>query len=103
MTSVLTATEALSAMPLEPRLNAPYPQPLNSGANAMCTFTLPKAGNASVSLWDALGRRCSTEQYASYEAGTHAVALPTTGLRPGVYFIRLQSGARIQLQRLMIR
>ncbi|MFA6235594.1 MAG: heparinase II/III family protein, partial [Bacteroidota bacterium] len=29
MTSVQTATEALSAMPLEPRLNAPYPQPLN--------------------------------------------------------------------------
>ncbi|MGB5075498.1 MAG: heparinase II/III family protein [Bacteroidota bacterium] len=103
MTSVLTGADALTVLPQQPQLFAPYPQPLTTGSVATCTFTLPGAAEASLSLWDALGRLCSFEQQAHYQAGTHTAVLPTTGLHTGVYFIRLQSGSHVQLQRLSIR
>lgn len=102
-TSVLTDADPLAAPPLQPLLSVPYPQPARAGDAITCSFTVPRAGYARISLWDALGRRCLADQGSAYEAGTHTLRLPTTGLAPGMYFVRLHSGTEVQLRRLMIQ
>ncbi len=103
LTSVLAGVDDMQESTMSPQLHIPYPQPVHAGGVVTCTFTLPAHGEADLSLWDALGRRHSEKRIAVSESGTQSAMLETQGLRPGMYFIRLQAGAHTLVQRLLIR
>jgi hypothetical protein len=55
-------------------------------------FTQPDAGKTKVTLFDCLGRTVLTVLDRDLSAGNHAAALNTTGLKQGVYFVRMEHG-----------
>jgi hypothetical protein len=53
-------------------------------------LTLPRAGFASIELFDAAGRRLARRGLPNLGLGTHRVTVAKTGeLEPGLYFVRL--------------
>jgi len=61
------------------------------GSRASVTFTLPRAGSASLELVDISGRRIGSREFEGLGAGTHTAEFE--GPRAsGVYFVRLRQG-----------
>ncbi len=88
-------------------LAAPYPNP-SAGRGVRFEFTLPKAGTASLGLYDVAGRLVWNRDMGSLPAGPHGAewnGLDGAGRRapPGVYFVRLRTSVgekRVSLVRL---
>lgn len=56
------------------------------------SFELPSAAVASISVYDAAGRRVANLEQGVLSAGRIAVPVPTNELAPGVYVVTLQAG-----------
>ncbi len=79
------------------------PNPLRS--HGILSFTLPKASNVSVHLYDIRGRRVHTIMESAWlSAGPHAVSLDRrgAGLESGVYFYRIESDGGSKSGRIVI-
>ena len=76
------------------------PNPARGGHLAV-TFTLPTPAPARLELVDVGGRRVVSRAVGSMGAGRHAVEL-ATGLRPGVYLVRLTQGAAVRVVRVAV-
>ncbi|HUI92234.1 MAG TPA: T9SS type A sorting domain-containing protein [Chitinivibrionales bacterium] len=55
-------------------------------------FAVPSAGKTKISVYDCLGRELLTVLDMSVAAGRHSVALNQTGLKKGIYFLRMEQG-----------
>lgn len=55
-------------------------------------FRLPATADASLELFDPLGRRVAGERFTKLPAGEHAIRIPSAGLPAGLYLIRLRAG-----------
>ncbi|HEX7343932.1 MAG TPA: T9SS type A sorting domain-containing protein [bacterium] len=65
-------------------------------------FTLPKAGQVKLELFDLLGRKIATLKEGYQPAGTHATVLDNKSLPAGVYFVKLKAGDFSQVQKLIL-
>jgi len=74
----------------------------SEGGNAQAVFSLDQAGQARMELLDVLGRRLVVVHEGNLPAGPHRVDLPVAGLRAGLYFVRLQQGARNEAVRFVV-
>ncbi len=81
-------------------LEAPHPNPLRSGATV--SFMLPEAENATLELFDLLGRRVATLAEGPHAAGSHAARLDAAALPSGVYVLRLTAGGHSATQRVTV-
>ena len=77
-----------------------YPNPFN--AQAQITLDLPHAGPARLTLYNTLGREVAILLDAALPAGAHRVRLDGTTLSTGVYLCRLESGADVQTQKILL-
>ena len=68
---------------------AAYPNP--SAGAARVALALAEAAEATVAVYDALGRRVATLHQGALDAGDHAFALPGDTLAPGVYVVTAQT------------
>lgn len=73
-------------------LQAAFPNPF-SGRTRL-SLSVPETGPVTLRVYDALGREVATLVDAVLEAGSHAVTFEAPGLPAGVYYARLQAGAR---------
>lgn len=80
-------------------LEAPWPNPARGGWSA--AFALGASGPATLALLDAAGRVVAARD-ATLGAGRHVLAFDASGLRPGVYFVRLEQGGRREVRRLSV-
>jgi hypothetical protein len=62
-----------------------------SGAHANVTFTLPRAGSATVECVDVAGRRIGRRELDGLAPGSHAVNVEAPA-GSGVWFLRLTQG-----------
>ena len=100
--SVSSATTGTSGgTPTVYALHAPAPNPV-SGPSALVRFDLPEASDASVEVYDMLGRRVATLAEGAREAGRHAARLETSSLASGVYVVRMRAGDFVQAQRVTV-
>ncbi|MFZ1728495.1 MAG: C10 family peptidase [Bacteroidota bacterium] len=73
-------------------LDAVYPQPLLLGQDASVTITAGNGSRASLTLYDALGREALQLFDGVLVSGSsRSVSIPSSGLHPGTWFIRLSS------------
>ncbi len=82
-----TAAEG-SGAPVELGLDVPAPHPLRAGARVRYTT---EAGVATLTLYDALGRRVALLASGPHADGDHTAALDARGLAPGAYVLRLST------------
>jgi photosystem II stability/assembly factor-like uncharacterized protein len=69
------------------------PNPISS-SNATIHFTVKDPGLATITLHDILGRELRTLEKSYVEPGRHQVALSTSGMESGTYFVRLMQNGR---------
>jgi len=83
------------------------PQPNPAVARTTLRFTLPQAGRARLSLYDASGRRVAVLADGAQGAGTHALAWDLRDeagrtVSPGLYFAHLETPAGSRTQRVVV-
>ncbi len=92
-------------MPLAWSLGQNYPNPFNPSCNI--EFTMPRAAEVTLEVFNVLGQRVAQLANGRYEAGRHVVAwngradngLP---LASGVYFYRIEAGSYTATRKMML-
>jgi hypothetical protein len=98
--SVVTTARSLSRGEGVVTLEPIAPNPVS--ASAQVAYVLPRRGDVRISVLDVQGREVAVLATGDREPGRHVCALSTAGLRPGLYFVRLQAG-RVVLRRRLVR
>ncbi len=92
--------EGETTRPLEYSLAPVYPNPFN--AQATVNFTLPAPGDATIALFDVMGREVQILSDGFHSAGTHQLSLNARDLPSGTYLLRLQAGQQQLAQRVTL-
>jgi hypothetical protein len=96
----LSAVNDIGTIPEKFALEQNYPNPFNP--STIINFSLAKSGQATLSVYDVLGRQVSELVNERREAGVHEVKFDGSGLSSGVFFYRLQAGDFVQTRKLML-
>jgi hypothetical protein len=86
--------------PVEYRLESNYPNPFNP--STMIEFSIPRAGDVVLTVYDVLGNTVAMLVNGRYDAGRYQVQWDAEGTASGVYFYRLQAGEFVQTRRLLL-
>ncbi len=82
-------------------LALPLPHPVEGPARL--SFALPRAGHASLDLYDVGGRRVANLASGTYGAGRHEIAwAPAKRVQPGVYLLVLTAGSERATRRVIV-
>jgi hypothetical protein len=81
-------------------LHAPAPNPFTQ--RTVLSFTLAEPAPVHLAVHDALGRRVAVLLDDRREAGYHAMEFDGSGLRSGLYFVRLTSGEISLMKRMHV-
>ena len=81
-------------------LNQNYPNPFNPSTNIK--FSIPKAGNVKLVVYDRLGREIKTLVDDNLSAGIYEYSFQSNNLPSGVYFYELQTGDYHETKRMIL-
>ena len=81
-------------------LSQNYPNPFNP--TTTINYSLPKAGNVTIMIYDILGREIRTLVNEEKTAGNYTVQFNGSNLSSGIYFYRMQSGSFSQTKKLIL-
>ena len=88
-TESATGIEREKGIPSEISLCQNYPNPFNP--TTKITFSLPKDGMTSLSIYNLLGEKVASLVNEELQAGVHSYSFDASQLSSGVYFYRLNS------------
>lgn len=99
------AAESRAALPGAPVLHQNYPNPFN--ARTVLPFAVPVAGEARLTIHDALGRSVRTLVDGTQAAGSHLVTWDGRddagrAVASGVYIARLSMGSQVQVKKMAL-
>ncbi len=77
-----------------------YPNPFNP--TTTIEFSVPKAMNVVLNVFDITGRKVATLVNGRVTAGTHRVEFNATNLAAGIYFYSLKAGNRIITRKMVL-
>jgi len=77
-------------IPVEFTLSQNFPNPFNPSTNIR--FSLPKASNVKLTIYDVLGKEVTTLVNNELNAGTHTIAWNASNLASGIYLYKLEAG-----------
>ncbi len=89
-----------SAIPKEFALSQNYPNPFNPSTKI--SFAIPKVGNATLKIYDLLGKEVVTLVEGEMSPGNHEVIFDASGLPSGIYVYRLTSGGFTDIKRMIL-
>ncbi len=99
----LTGVEEERSDPSAFRVTGFYPNPLHaSGEPAHILFETRAQAPVHFTIFDAMGRTFRSEQRV-FSPGRHDVPIPVTGLRRGMYFIRVEAGKEMVHQSFLVQ
>jgi hypothetical protein len=88
------------AAPETTTLRPPFPNP--GQHRATVRYTLPRAQDVTIALYDVLGRRVRTLVQDQKAAGRYEQTVDLSGLSSGAYFLRMRAGNTTRTQRLTV-
>jgi len=88
------------AAPVEFNLSQNYPNPFNPVTKI--DFSLPTSSMVTMTVYDILGNEVSTLVNEAKSAGLHTVTFNGSDLNSGIYFYKLQYGAEILTNKMML-
>jgi photosystem II stability/assembly factor-like uncharacterized protein len=92
--------DVLESLPTEYRLYGNYPNPFNP--TTTISYSLPQPAEATLTVFDLLGRQIRVLASGTQPAGTHEVTFDAAGLPSGVYFYRLEAGDYVETKRMVV-
>src|SRR5262245_24486747 len=72
------------------------------GRNLAFDFTLPEAGEVTLTVHDVAGRAVATVARGAFGSGAHRVEWKAEGQRPGIYFARLRTPSTSVVRRFAV-
>ncbi len=100
-TSMSDVTEPVtSKLPKEFVLHPNYPNPFNSSTTI--SYSLPISGNVDLKIFDLQGREVQSVYSGSTHAGSYRASFDGKGLASGTYFVRLQMGEAVRIQKIVL-
>jgi hypothetical protein len=82
------------------KLEQNYPNPFNP--STVISFSLAKAGNTKIEIYNILGQRVATLLNKELGAGSHKVKFNGSNLSSGIYFYRLQSDNYSSIKKMIL-
>ncbi|MCZ7556874.1 MAG: T9SS type A sorting domain-containing protein [Bacteroidia bacterium] len=80
-----------------------YPHPVRAGsASTVLSFSIPEAQHTRLEVYDALGRMIAAPIDKALSAGRHSIETAIPEIRPGIYFLRLQSGTGVVTRKMIV-
>jgi photosystem II stability/assembly factor-like uncharacterized protein len=89
-----------SALPKSFQLEQNYPNPFNPSTTI--SYQLSKASNATLSVYDILGRHVATLIDAKQNPGNYKVVFNASKISSGVYFYRLETNNYVAVRRMIV-
>ncbi len=86
------------ALPTEIEFHAAYPNPFNPSTRL--SFSLPRAADVTLTLFDVTGRRVATLVNENFSAGTHSLTWTASRVSSGTYFARFETAGKSLTQKL---
>ncbi|MDZ7307651.1 MAG: T9SS type A sorting domain-containing protein, partial [candidate division KSB1 bacterium] len=77
-----------------------YPNPFNPSTHL--SFTLARAGEVKLEIYNALGRKIATLIHGRLPAGRHEYVWDARHVPSGIYFYKLQAGAFAQTRKMIV-
>ncbi len=96
----ITAVNQASPVIRKFQLKQNYPNPFNPAT--VISFQLPAGSQVSLKVYDALGTEVATLVNEYRNPGTHEVKFDAARLASGVYYYRLQAGAFVQANKMLL-
>ncbi|MDP3831067.1 MAG: T9SS type A sorting domain-containing protein, partial [Ignavibacteriaceae bacterium] len=81
-------------------LNQNYPNPFNPSTTI--NFSLAKAGNVKLTVYNLLGQEVKSLMNGVMEAGNHTVPFDASNLNSGVYLYKIESGSFVQVRKMTL-
>ncbi len=91
--------DADRGIPDEFTLHQNYPNPFNPGTTIR--YSLPKATQVTLNIYDMLGRRVATVVDDFHNAGSHQRYFDASHLSSGMYFYRIEAGEFVEVKKMM--
>jgi len=88
-TLVASAETEVNVTPVDFGLSQNYPNPFNPSTNI--SFSLPKATNVKITVFNAIGKEIAVLVNGNYEAGTHNITWNANNLASGLYFYKMEA------------
>ena len=99
--TLASSVEQLSdEVPNDYVLGQNFPNPFNPSTSI--DFSVPEAGDITLSIYNVLGEEIATLFHGNVPAGTYSALWNPSGLPSGVYFYRLYSGSFSETRKLML-
>lgn len=90
----------VEVVPVEYELSQNYPNPFNP--NTTIRFSLPKATQLQIIIYDILGEQIETIAQGDYEAGYHKILFDASILPSGTYIYRLESNDFVKTKKMIL-
>jgi hypothetical protein len=100
LSQVVGVQSISNEVPAEFKLSQNYPNPFNPVTNI--NFSIPKAGNVKLTVYDALGKEITELVNDNYNAGTYNVDFDAGHLSTGVYYYKLESGEFTDIKKMVL-
>lgn len=98
---ILTAVSSVNnLLPTQSRLSQNYPNPFNP--STQINYTIPKASNVTLKIYDILGREIATLVSGKNQPGEHSVSWNALNVPSGVYFYRIIAGDFVQTKKMLL-
>ncbi len=94
------AVDETAALPSTFSLSQNYPNPFNP--TTTITYDLPRLSEATLTVYDVLGRQVSLLASGTQPADTYELTFDATELPSGIYFYRLQAGDYVETKRMVV-
>ncbi len=89
-----------SVIPNDYTLFQNYPNPFNPSTNIK--FSLPKASNVRLTIYDAIGREVRTLLNNELSAGTHTIQWNASNLASGIYLYKIEAGDYVKVNKMLL-
>jgi hypothetical protein len=82
-----------------PQIGGAYPNPFNPSTTI--SFSLPLAGEVSVSVWNLNGQRVADLVQGNLQSGSHQVTWNAENMASGIYLVRLEAANTVAIKRVV--
>ncbi len=93
-------TPVQQQMPTEFGLANAYPNPFNPSTTI--EYTLPRAADVRITVYDVVGREVATLLNSSREAGRYSVSWNAADQASGLYFVRMEAAGQADVTKVML-
>ncbi|MCF8241002.1 MAG: T9SS type A sorting domain-containing protein [Melioribacteraceae bacterium] len=88
------------ALPVNYELSQNYPNPFNPVTNIK--FSIPEAGEVSITIYDALGKEVKVLLSKYLDAGSYTTNWNAAGQASGIYFYKMSSDNFVQIRKMLL-